>query len=656
MSYTAQPGLAEPGMFSPGLLDADVTTENKSSTDVVSGAETQSLVVNISSSDTASGADTGSVNADANPSSSDTVTSVEAQTIRVSGTDTGSGTETQSIVYTISSSDDVSGTDTQSVSAPVVQVGTATTDTAANGTSVTANKPTGITSGMLLLACMTTNDQAVTAPTGWTEFQNDKGTNAFRNRLFYKVAGGSEPASYTFSVSAAAPLVLSITGWANADPTNPIGSSNHVQTGSGPDTEPHTTPNLTTNNATNGRVMYTRACRLSGSTPITFTASGVTELVDVGVFSGGTVSYSHGWWCDNSDFTGNGATKNGLDTTASGTETDNVSATFVVRGVTQNAFIESEDSGTGTDSENIPNATLTHTETVSGAESHSIATALPTQADTGSGTESHSIQVILSSTDTASGTDTASIGIRGTDTGSGADTGSAFDQTAPTSSDTVSSVESHSIAVTLSSSDTVFGADFADSPDDQPVELGDFQVTLVMGPATIYVADYGTLEPTTTDALPGTWVDLGGTLEGVSLKVVQEFEEKTVTQNVDNPASRLKKRDLSVETNLAEPGLQNLLFALNQGAINTGAGYRSYEPPMIDRATPLTYRTVIIDGWAPGFNPDNRHKRRRIVLRKALAVDETTINYSKDKQTAQTISWSVHNVSGSTPFKIIDED
>jgi hypothetical protein len=77
---------------------------------------------------------------------------------------------------------------------------------------------------------------------------------------------------------------------------------------------------------------------------------------------------------------------------------------------------------------------------------------------------------------------------------------------------------------------------------------------------------------------------------------------------------------------------------------------------MIDRATPLTYRTVIIDGWAPGFNPDNRHKRRRIVLRKALAVDETSINYSKDKQTAQTISWSVHNVSGSTPFKIIDED
>jgi hypothetical protein len=91
----------------------------------------------------------------------------------------------------------------------------------------------------------------------------------------------------------------------------------------------------------------------------------------------------------------------------------------------------------------------------------------------------------------------------------------------------------------------------------------------------------------------------------------------------------------------------------------TGAGYQSYSPPFLDRATPLTYRAVIIDGWAPGFSDthDNLHRRRRVILRKCLSIDDTDMSYSKENLTTCTVKWTVHRVDGVIPpLKVIDEE
>lgn len=216
----------------------------------------------------------------------------------------------------------------------VAQRGTATSGTAANSTSVSAAKPTGVVSGDLLLATFTNADQTVTPPTGWTALFYDT-ANAITGHtwgagVYWKVAGSSEPTSYSFSVPSSAPLVLTITAWSGVDPATPIGT-NWAEVPNSTLTEPHTGPTATVS-VGNGRMVYVRTVRFAGSTPSTFsTASGtVSELVDVGIYSGGSVSYSTGVWADTADFTSSGS-KSGLATTCSQAESDNLEATIALK-------------------------------------------------------------------------------------------------------------------------------------------------------------------------------------------------------------------------------------------------------------------------------------------------------------------------------------
>lgn len=198
--------------------------------------------------------------------------------------------------------------------------------TEAAATSVTATKPTGTASGDLLLAFFSSNSQACTPPAGWT-LLTDETTEVFRLQAYYKVAGGSEPASYSFSVGAAAPLVLSITALRGVDTGDVFDSSVGIESAL-THSEPYTTPSVTADSA--GRLLYFRAVRASTTTPFTFTASGVSELRDVGVFSGGSVSYSQGIYLATSDYSTSGS-KSGLAITCSGTESHNIVFTLAIK-------------------------------------------------------------------------------------------------------------------------------------------------------------------------------------------------------------------------------------------------------------------------------------------------------------------------------------
>lgn len=76
--------------------------------------------------------------------------------------------------------------------------------TSVNGsttTSATVNAPSGLTAGDVMIAWgVTGGTLAITAPAGWTELQEIQTGNAtMRASVFWKRAGTSEPASYTFS-------------------------------------------------------------------------------------------------------------------------------------------------------------------------------------------------------------------------------------------------------------------------------------------------------------------------------------------------------------------------------------------------------------------------------------------------------------------------
>lgn len=189
---------------------------------------------------------------------------------------------------------------------------------------------------------------------------------------------------------------------------------------------------------------------------------------------------------------------------------------------------------------------------------------------------------------------------------------------------------------------------------------GSSVLNLVQGPATVYIAAYGAVEPAASAVAsapnPAVWTDIGATTDGVSISIQQEYKEMDVDQVADIPGRRLTKRDLTVKTNMAEPTLANLVYCLNDGTTASGTGYSSYDPAYTDSSTQPTYRALLLHGWAPGDGSNSQSKRRMVILRKALSSDNVEFAYKKDEQTVFTVTWSIHYVSNSiAPFRIVDQ-
>jgi hypothetical protein len=179
---------------------------------------------------------------------------------------------------------------------------------------------------------------------------------------------------------------------------------------------------------------------------------------------------------------------------------------------------------------------------------------------------------------------------------------------------------------------------------------------LLSGPGVLYRAAFGATEPADTDinTVPssGTWTDCGGTMDGVTISINQEFFEIEIDQTVDVAGRRLTKRDIQLSTNLAEATLENLAFMTNAGAsITTGTGFKSLEPANDTTATQLTYSALLFDGFAPGDG-----KTRRVIARRMLSTDNVELAYKKGELTVLTATFSAHYVSASIPpYKIVDE-
>lgn len=177
---------------------------------------------------------------------------------------------------------------------------------------------------------------------------------------------------------------------------------------------------------------------------------------------------------------------------------------------------------------------------------------------------------------------------------------------------------------------------------------------LIMGPATIYSGAFGATEPadTAVNTTPAAsaWTDMGGTDGGLKMTVDPKYTELKVDQIVDRVGSRLVSREFTLETNLAEPTLENLSIALNGGTIATGSGFKSLEPNYASSATQPTYIAVMLDGYAPSSF------RRRVIIRKALQTDKSAISYEKDKQTFIPVTFTAHYVSSSiAPVHVVDQ-
>jgi hypothetical protein len=188
--------------------------------------------------------------------------------------------------------------------------------------------------------------------------------------------------------------------------------------------------------------------------------------------------------------------------------------------------------------------------------------------------------------------------------------------------------------------------------------MGVVATNLIAGPADVYRGTFGATEPTdaavASAPATGVWTDMGGTQEGLTVNVGQEFQELSVDQVIDRVESRRTSRSVTVGTSLAEPTLENFQWSLNGGTVvATGSIVKTYEPAYQTDATQSAYAAMIADGWAPTVA--NVAKRRRMIFRKVLNVEGIEFNYTKDGQTLFPVSLQLHFVSNAIAlFKFID--
>lgn len=183
-----------------------------------------------------------------------------------------------------------------------------------------------------------------------------------------------------------------------------------------------------------------------------------------------------------------------------------------------------------------------------------------------------------------------------------------------------------------------------------------------MGPAILYTAPFGTIEPaytaiTSSPAAP--WTDVGGTADGTSvlLEVEHTLTDLMVEQLVDPVGARVSKRTIQVTVAMEEATLNNLNLAMNQlTTINVAAGYSVLDPLTSPTATQPAYTAIIIDGFAPTTGTTEVSCRRRLIVRKCLSTSKADFEYEKTKPTVFNTTWTGYWISTSVaPFELIDQ-
>jgi len=109
--------------------------------------------------------------------------------------------------------------------------------------SIVGNRPAGTVQGDLLIAVMVTDGDGenLTGLGGWAAITGNIGSN-HTSRSWYRIAGASEPATYTFTVGSSEQITLGILRISGHDPASPIDVSG---TNTGTSTSP-TAPSATT--------------------------------------------------------------------------------------------------------------------------------------------------------------------------------------------------------------------------------------------------------------------------------------------------------------------------------------------------------------------------------------------------------------------------
>jgi len=162
---------------------------------------------------------------------------------------------------------------------PVLRGAGTATDNAAGSTSLVVNRPMPApTAGDVLLATVATVGATVSAPTGWTLVGSTSNTGV-RTTMFWRLATGSDPTSWTFTLSALQKAAGQMVAYSGVHQTFPIDVSAAAATVSGTS---HAAPLVTTTEANRLIITVASVAAATSFTP----AVSTTERVDKAATTG----------------------------------------------------------------------------------------------------------------------------------------------------------------------------------------------------------------------------------------------------------------------------------------------------------------------------------------------------------------------------------
>lgn len=174
---------------------------------------------------------------------------------------------------------------------------------------------------------------------------------------------------------------------------------------------------------------------------------------------------------------------------------------------------------------------------------------------------------------------------------------------------------------------------------------------LLQGSASVYVGNFGALEPADTaiNTAPAAsaWTEVGLTTGGVTLNLSEEYAQLEADQIADRAGSALVSRNATITTSMSEITLENLALALNTRAANitTGATWKKFVPASsdIDEFIP-NYKAILLWGNAPASAGGNVQKRM-VIIRRVLSTEGVEYALSRTDQTVLPVTFTGHYVS-----------
>lgn len=209
----------------------------------------------------------------------------------------------------------------------VTQVGETRSAVDTGTSTITLTKPTGVASGDFLVFLVNFVDgNTLNTPSGLTLISSlNSAAGVVRNNMYTKVAGGSEPSNYSFSMSTSGLIINGGMVALRDDAGIQLELDSQGGAAVTSTAQNYATPGCS--QVKPGRVFHYRAARFSDDDPVpTFSLFGWTEKWDIE--SGGTPNYAQAFYMgfgDNPDAGESGVTING-----SKTPTHNIARTFVV--------------------------------------------------------------------------------------------------------------------------------------------------------------------------------------------------------------------------------------------------------------------------------------------------------------------------------------